>query len=184
MTAPTLSIILEKQNWLRVSQFFLCIRTLINTWFCFFKGSITGTAEPKSYGIPSLLVNARTNQKPKRNILIARGHWPGRLTNFGRAKATPPQLNGAAPNAKMRSLHRATAKRDLAGSLPALMTTEDVLKALARYARESNENDGRTAAMLGIKRKTLRAWLDGTDHPPERFMLARLAGFLRRVGYL
>jgi hypothetical protein len=182
MTAPTLSIIVEKQNWLRVSQFFLCIRTLINGWFCFFKDSITGTAEPKRYGIPSLLVNARTNQTPKRNILIARGQ--GRLTNFGRAKATPLQPNGAAPNAKMRSLHRATAKRDLAGSLPALMTTEDVLKALARYARESNENDGRTAAMLGIKRKTLRAWLDGTDHPPERFMLARLAGFLRRVGYL
>jgi hypothetical protein len=63
------------------------------------------------------------------------------------------------------------------------MTTEDVLKALARYAREANENDGRMAAKLGIKRKTLRAWLDGTD-PPERFTVARLAGFLRRVGYL
>jgi hypothetical protein len=63
------------------------------------------------------------------------------------------------------------------------MTPEDVLKALARYAREANENDGRTAAILGIKRTTLKAWLDGTD-PPERFTLARLAGFLRRVGYL
>jgi hypothetical protein len=66
---------------------------------------------------------------------------------------------------------------------PALMTTEDVMKALARYAREANEHDGRAAAMLGIKRNTLRAWLDGTD-PPERFTLARLAGFLRRAGYL
>jgi hypothetical protein len=63
------------------------------------------------------------------------------------------------------------------------MTTEDVLEALARYAREANENDRRTAAILGIKRKTLRAWLDGTD-PPKRFTLARLAGFLKRVGYL
>ena len=47
MTAPTLSIIVEKQNWLRVSQFFLCIRTLINRWFCFFTDSITGTAAPR-----------------------------------------------------------------------------------------------------------------------------------------
>ena len=68
-------------------------------------------------------------------------------------------------------------------SLPALMTTEDVLEALGRYARESNESDRRTAAMLGIKRATLRAWLQGAD-PPRKYLLARLAGFLRRVGYL
>jgi hypothetical protein len=68
-------------------------------------------------------------------------------------------------------------------SLPALMTTEDVLKALARYTRESNESDRRTAAMLGIKRATLRAWLQDADRP-RKFILARLAGFLRRVGYL
>jgi hypothetical protein len=30
---------------------------------------------------------------------------------------------------------------------------------------------------------TLIAWLGGKDRP-QRFMLARLAGFLRRVGYL
>ena len=71
----------------------------------------------------------------------------------------------------------------LSKSLPALITTEDVLKALAQYAKEANENDGRMAAVLGIKRTTLRAWLDGSD-PPKRFTLARLAGFLRRVGYL
>ncbi|HYY26428.1 MAG TPA: hypothetical protein VE860_00695 [Chthoniobacterales bacterium] len=63
------------------------------------------------------------------------------------------------------------------------MTTEDVLEALGRYTRESNESDRRTAAMLGIKRATLRAWLQGAD-PPRKFILARLAGFLRRVGYL
>ena len=68
-------------------------------------------------------------------------------------------------------------------NLPALMTTEDVLKALGRYRSESNENDRRTAALLGIKRATLIAWLQGTD-PPQKPILARLAGFLRRVGYL
>jgi hypothetical protein len=183
MMAPTLSGILEKQNWLRVSQLFFCIRTFIIRWFCLFKDSIGGTTEPKSYGIPSPLVNARTNQEPKRNILIARGRWPRPLTNFGPPKARPLHPIGTAPNANLRSLHPTGLKRDLTGSLPALMTTEDVLKALARYAREANENDGRMAATLGIKRKTLRAWLDGTD-PPERFAVARLAGFLRRVGYL
>jgi hypothetical protein len=67
--------------------------------------------------------------------------------------------------------------------LPALMTTEDVLKALGRYTKESNESDRRTAAILGIKRATLIAWLEGAD-PPQKRILARLAGFLRRVGYL
>jgi transcriptional regulator with XRE-family HTH domain len=62
------------------------------------------------------------------------------------------------------------------------MTIEDVLKALDRYTRESNESDRRTAAMVGIKRATLIAWLQGTDSP-QKCILARLAGFLRRVGY-
>jgi hypothetical protein len=61
------------------------------------------------------------------------------------------------------------------------MTTEDVMKALGRYTSE--ESDRRTAAMLGIKRAALRAWLDGAD-PPEKVTVARLAGFLRRSGYL
>jgi transcriptional regulator with XRE-family HTH domain len=64
-----------------------------------------------------------------------------------------------------------------------LMNTEDVLEALARYKRESNESDRRTAAMLGIKRATLIAWLQGAN-PPQKCILARLAGYLRRVGYL
>jgi hypothetical protein len=63
------------------------------------------------------------------------------------------------------------------------MTTEDVVKALVRYTSEENANDQQTARMLGIKRATLKAWLDGAD-PPQKCMLARLAGFLRRVGYL
>jgi transcriptional regulator with XRE-family HTH domain len=67
--------------------------------------------------------------------------------------------------------------------LPALVSTEEILLALGRYTKESNESYRRTAAMLGIKRATLIAWLEGTD-PPQRRLLARLAGFLRRVGYL
>ena len=68
-------------------------------------------------------------------------------------------------------------------SQPAFMTTEDVMKALGRYAREVNENDRRTAAVLGIKRSSLAGWLRGAD-APQRRILARVAGFLRRVGYL
>ena len=63
------------------------------------------------------------------------------------------------------------------------MTTEDVLKALGRYTRESKRTDEQTATELGIKRSTLGGWLQGGD-PPEKGMVARLAGFLRRVGYL
>jgi len=36
---------------------------------------------------------------------------------------------------------------------------------------------------LGVNRMTLTAWLRGRDRP-QRCILARLAGFLRRVGYL
>jgi hypothetical protein len=183
MTAPILFRIFEKQNWLRVNQLFFCIRTLFGRWFCSFKDSVSRTAEPKRYGIPLSLLNARANEKPERNMLVARGQWLGPLTNFGPTRARPLHPIGAAPNGNLRSLNPAGLRRGLAGSLPALVTNEDVLKALARYAREANQNDGRTAAALGIKRKTLRAWLDGTD-PPERFTLARLAGFLKRTGYL
>jgi hypothetical protein len=65
----------------------------------------------------------------------------------------------------------------------ARMTTEDVLRALGRYTEESSESERQTATKLGVKRMTLTAWLGGKDRP-QRFMLARLAGFLRRVGYL
>jgi len=61
------------------------------------------------------------------------------------------------------------------------MTAEDVIKALGRYTSE--QSDRRTAAMLGVKRATLKAWLEGAD-PPQKCILARLPGFLRRVGYL
>ena len=63
------------------------------------------------------------------------------------------------------------------------MTTEDVLRALGRYTEESSESERQTATKLGVNRMTLTAWLGGKDRP-QRFMLARLAGFLKRVGYL
>jgi hypothetical protein len=63
------------------------------------------------------------------------------------------------------------------------LTTEDVLNALGRYTKESNQSDQQTAAKLGINRLTLNAWLRGAE-PPQRCLLARVAGFLRRVGYL
>jgi hypothetical protein len=63
------------------------------------------------------------------------------------------------------------------------MTTEDVLRALGRYTEESPESERQTATKLGVNRMTLTAWLGGKDRP-QRFMLARLAGFLKRVGYL
>src|SRR5271166_5210146 len=40
-----------------------------------------------------------------------------------------------------------------------------------------------TATKLGVNRMTMTAWLGGRERP-QRCMLARLAGFLRRVGYL
>jgi transcriptional regulator with XRE-family HTH domain len=63
------------------------------------------------------------------------------------------------------------------------VTTEDILNALGRYTRESDESDRQTAAKLGINRLTLEAWLRGVV-PPQRYLVARLAGFLRRTGYL
>src|ERR1700722_7940376 len=65
----------------------------------------------------------------------------------------------------------------------AYMTTEEVLKALGRYKEESRESDRQTATKLGVNQMTMTAWLGGRDRP-QRCMLARLAGFLRRVGYL
>ena len=63
------------------------------------------------------------------------------------------------------------------------MTAEEILQALGRYTEESPESDRQTATKLGVNRMTLIAWLGGRDRP-QRCMLARIAGFLRRVGYL
>jgi transcriptional regulator with XRE-family HTH domain len=63
------------------------------------------------------------------------------------------------------------------------MSTEEILKALERYTEASGESERQTAAKLGVNRRALTAWLSGRDRP-QRPMLARLAGFLSRVGYL
>jgi hypothetical protein len=39
--------ILEKQNSLRMSQIFSCIRTIVIRWFCFFKDSPSEAASPR-----------------------------------------------------------------------------------------------------------------------------------------
>jgi transcriptional regulator with XRE-family HTH domain len=63
------------------------------------------------------------------------------------------------------------------------MTTDEVLDALGRYAKDAKESDRQTAAKLGIRRSILWEWLRGKTQP-QKCALARLAGFLRRVGYL
>jgi transcriptional regulator with XRE-family HTH domain len=63
------------------------------------------------------------------------------------------------------------------------MRTDEVLDALGRYTRDSKESDRQTAAKLGIRRSILWEWLGGKTQP-QKCALARLAGFLRRVGYL
>ncbi|HYY26666.1 MAG TPA: hypothetical protein VE860_01915 [Chthoniobacterales bacterium] len=63
------------------------------------------------------------------------------------------------------------------------MTTDEVLQALHRYTRESQDTERQTATQLGVTEALLLDWLQGVVRP-ERCMLARLAGFLRRVGYI
>ena len=63
------------------------------------------------------------------------------------------------------------------------MTTDDVLDALGRYVKESQESGRQTATKLGMSCPILEDWLSGKARP-QKDALARLAGFLRRVGYL
>lgn len=63
------------------------------------------------------------------------------------------------------------------------MTTDEVLDALGRYTKDSKESDRQTATKLGIRRSILCDWLGGRIQP-EKCAIARLAGFLKRVGYL
>jgi transcriptional regulator with XRE-family HTH domain len=63
------------------------------------------------------------------------------------------------------------------------MTTDEVLDALGRYTKDSKESDRQTATKLGVTRPILWDWLRGRTQP-EKCVLARLAGFLKRVGYL
>ena len=63
------------------------------------------------------------------------------------------------------------------------MTTDEVMDALGRNTRDSKESDRQMAAKLGIRRSVLWDWLRGKTQP-QKCTLARLAGFLKRVGYL
>ena len=63
------------------------------------------------------------------------------------------------------------------------MTTDEVLDALGRYTKDSKESDRQTATKLGIRRSVLLDLLRGKIQP-EKCAIARLAGFLKRVGYL
>jgi transcriptional regulator with XRE-family HTH domain len=63
------------------------------------------------------------------------------------------------------------------------MSTDDVLDALEKYTKESVESDRETATKIGVNPLTLSTWLQRVARP-EKCMLARLAGFLRRSGYI
>jgi hypothetical protein len=63
------------------------------------------------------------------------------------------------------------------------MSIEEVLQALERYTRESEDSERQTATKLGVTEAVLLDWIRGAERP-EKCMLARLAGFLRRVGYI
>jgi hypothetical protein len=63
------------------------------------------------------------------------------------------------------------------------MTTDEVLDALGRYTKDCKESDRQTATKLGIRRSVLLDLLRGRIQP-EKSAVARLAGFLKRVGYL
>ena len=63
------------------------------------------------------------------------------------------------------------------------MRTEEVLQALTRYTKETDDSERQTATRLGVNWMTLSTWIHGKE-PPQRCTLARVAGFLRRVGYV
>ena len=71
----------------------------------------------------------------------------------------------------------------LSSSNKPLMSTDEVLDALEKYTRESDDSSRVTATKLGVNQLTLSTWLN-RDARPEKCVLARLAGFLRRVGYI
>jgi transcriptional regulator with XRE-family HTH domain len=63
------------------------------------------------------------------------------------------------------------------------MNAQDICDALRRYLSESEDDRREIATKIGISWSTLSAWLAGEAEPPKR-ILVRVAGFLRRFGYL
>jgi transcriptional regulator with XRE-family HTH domain len=63
------------------------------------------------------------------------------------------------------------------------MNAQDICDALRRYLSESEDDQREIATKIGISWITLSAWLAG-EAEPHKSILARVAGFLRRSGYL
>ncbi|HXM25270.1 MAG TPA: hypothetical protein VN957_04545 [Chthoniobacterales bacterium] len=63
------------------------------------------------------------------------------------------------------------------------MNAQDVLIGLRRYLSESEDDRREIATKIGVSWIILSAWLDG-ESEPHKHILARVAGFLRRFGYL
>jgi transcriptional regulator with XRE-family HTH domain len=69
------------------------------------------------------------------------------------------------------------------GLEPLSMTAAKVIEAFYKYARDTDDTPRQTATRIGVSIKTLRTWLEGQAQPTKRITL-RLAGFLRRAGYI
>jgi transcriptional regulator with XRE-family HTH domain len=63
------------------------------------------------------------------------------------------------------------------------MNAQDVVIGLRRYLSESEDDQHEIATKIGVSWITLSAWLTGESEPHKR-ILARVAGFLKRIGYL
>ena len=63
------------------------------------------------------------------------------------------------------------------------MNAQDILIGLRRYLSESEDDPREVATKIGVSWINLSAWLAGEEEPHKR-ILARVAGFLRRSGYL
>jgi len=60
---------------------------------------------------------------------------------------------------------------------------DELMTALKRYLRESNESEIVVASRIGVNHHTLSRWLKD-EQSPTKGRLALTACFLRRVGYL
>jgi hypothetical protein len=64
-----------------------------------------------------------------------------------------------------------------------IMDAQDIVNGLRRYLGESGDDCHEIATKIGISWIILSAWLTGEAEPHKR-SVARVAGFLRRFGYL
>jgi hypothetical protein len=66
---------------------------------------------------------------------------------------------------------------------PLRMTAVKVIGAFCKYARDTDDTPRQIATRIGVPLKILRTWLEGQAQPTRR-LTTRLAGFLRRSGYI